>query len=323
MAERFREVLAENLHVIDGILAEQAVDIPSRPFQATCMFITECIVEIEGDNKEKFLEKSWFPDLFQWVLEWYEVRYGEAALRSKERPAAGFVLLFGTPFRLNIPLTITVPGAQADIVELNFLTNIWPNEAVLSWLVGAPNIDRLDSNQRSALEHDISAVGSITRSLCTNLIMADLSKTAQQLSSSIPTHITNCVDGIVSLEGIRRSLSMWELFMAVEKVLKVFLHQRNGVAAKTHSLSELFRASYANGLPLIDPVLIQALPESAEAIQQRYGERNPPTVEEGTVMYRSALAVMELCARSLSRNAMLKDGRFFIRRLPWARDRKP
>jgi len=103
-------------------------------------------------------------------------RYGQAPLRSKDRGAPGLVLLFGTPFKLGVPLgvplTLTEQGALPDTVWVIFPTNVQPGEAVLDWIVGPPNLERLTADERSELEKDICSVAS--RSLDVNLMTADL-----------------------------------------------------------------------------------------------------------------------------------------------------
>lgn len=320
MSSHLREFLAEQLPIIDKILAEQAVGIARRPFHAASMFVSECIVEIEGCSKDDFLEQSWFGDLLLWVHDWYGDRYGQAPLRSKDRVAPGLVLLFGTPFKLSVPLTLTEPGALPDTVWVIFPTNVQPGEAVLDWIVGPPNIERLTSGERLELEKDVCSVASSTRALDVNLMTADLdSAMARQLAASISAHISSGVDGIVSLEGSRLSLSVWELFMAVEKALKVVLHQRVGDAPSTHNLDDLLTQAYSHGLPSIDPLILAALPTASEAIRHRYGEVGAPTANSAVHVYRTALTVVEICACSLTRVVEFRDARFLIRKLPWAR----
>lgn len=318
MPDQFREILAEQLAVIDIMLAEQAIALSMRPFHATCMFITECIVEIEGRSKENFLDQDWFGDIFRWVREWYEDRYGRVPLESKERHAPALIMIYGTPFKLNIPLTITQPGPFPDTIRLIFPTTIHPNENVHAWIAGPPNLDLLGSDQNLELMGELSSIASATRSMCVNLMMAELSPVAQKLSESIPTHFANCVDGIISLERTRLCISIWELFMAVEKAFKVFLHQRVGEAPYTHDINDLFKRAIAHGLLPIDLSVIHSLPGASEAIRQRYGETKPPTVDRAVEMYRNALTVSEVCARSLSRLELLGDGYFLIRKLPRA-----
>ena len=61
----FKEAIKENLPVIDEVLAKLQIGLRDRPFRASILFISKCIVEISGDSKDKFLTKPWFKTLRQ------------------------------------------------------------------------------------------------------------------------------------------------------------------------------------------------------------------------------------------------------------------
>ena len=69
--------LEYQLPIFDELLAEEQMPLHQRPFAATIQFVTYCIVEIEGDDKNNFLEKAWFKSFYQLVSGWYSNRRSE------------------------------------------------------------------------------------------------------------------------------------------------------------------------------------------------------------------------------------------------------
>lgn len=88
--------------MFDEILADSQKPLSQRPFAAALYFVDYCIVDIKGDNKEKFLEKEWFKSIYKIIKQWYRDRYAEAMNLIREESALGIILIYKTPFQLNL-----------------------------------------------------------------------------------------------------------------------------------------------------------------------------------------------------------------------------
>jgi HEPN domain-containing protein len=319
MAREFREVLAEQLETIDRILAQRELAVSQRPLEAAYIFATECMF-VDGEPVKDPFEERWFGDVVKWTQQWYVTRYGARRVQAEEHTVPGLMLIFNTPFKLAIPITVTEPGDLPDITCVMFPTDVLPNERVLDWIVDAPNLAQLGPEATIALEEDVRAVARCTRSLEMNLSTADLEHpVARQMAANVTTHFAKAVDGIVALKDHRMSAAIWELFLAVEMTAKTVLYQISGAAPRTHSLGKLFDRLEAQGVAPRPMHLLNGFPSESDAIRHRYGEGTAPSLAEATGVYRHALQLAERVSQSLRRTLEFSEGRFWIRKLPWAR----
>jgi hypothetical protein len=71
------------------------------------------------------LEKPWFTFFYQQASEWYYRRHGDAVKGKSENHASSVVLIYGTPFEVQIPLS--VDGGWKSATGRWFC---WPDEVL-------------------------------------------------------------------------------------------------------------------------------------------------------------------------------------------------
>jgi len=323
MSQDLKDSLPDYLMEIDLSLAEDGVPLHRRPLDAASIFVLEYIIDIRGGTKNDFLAQPWFASLFKFVQEWYADKYG-AALKSSDPADVGLTVIFGTPFKVKIPLTLTERGETPGTVWLCFPNEVLPGEQVVGWVQDPPNLSRLSTEDMSTLVDEIAWVVAAARTLHIQLMTAELAQeSTKQLAAAIRAHVTRAIDDICSLEGARMSLAMWDLFFAVEKALKVYLIQKTGTPLRSHDLEKLVRRAESSGLSPVDRCHLHAMPSEEEAMQHRYGEIEAPTVEEAAKTYKSALAILVHCADGLERTFGMRNARLLISQAPWTKGRRP
>lgn len=92
---------------------------------ATMNFVEYCTVKTENGSKENMLEKPWFTFFYQQASERYYRRHGDAVKGKSENHAPSVVLIYGTPFEVQIPLS--VDGGWKSATGRWFC---WPDEVL-------------------------------------------------------------------------------------------------------------------------------------------------------------------------------------------------
>lgn len=317
MSRELKEVVAEELEWIDEVLAEQGIAPARRPLHAATIFVSDCIEEIKGGTKDHYWDQPWFSAIYKAVESWYVNRYGKARKGSAASAPAGLVLIFQTPFKVTIPLSYTTVEKEGETAWVHFPDKVNADEQVLDWIVSPPNLDRLRPDERSSLEQAVARIAGDIRSLHIALTTADLGASVRRLAEGILSHLENSVESICSLEPSRLSLALWELHLAAEKSLKVFLYQQTGSVSKIHPIADLCRAAEVAGLTPVDPSVLSVLTDWKDANRHRYGEIDPPSIQQAYEVYEGVVAVAVHCARALQREITLRDARILIRKAPW------
>lgn len=306
------------LPIFDEILAQAKTPLKQRPFFATMDFIEYCIVDIKNESKENMLEKPWFRFFYQQIAEWYSQRYGDAMKGNSEKHALGVVLIYGTPFEVQIPLSVT--DRWESPTERWFC---WPNEVleqenVLDWIVNPPNFERMSMEELSSMKTCVIDVVNSIRTLRINLMTATKEDAAlRKLADGIPSHIEKSGNDILSMSGATISSSVWELHLAMEKALKLLVRQRGKNPGNTHDLANLLdKANSLEGISL-DVALLHDLPSHHDAIRHRYGEAPELAIDRAVMNYRIALTVVTEVTAALSRRFFMKNARFLIKVPPW------
>jgi|GEM_PF-5818207 len=155
MDENFAEILI----LIDELLSRCKVEIQYRPFEATIIFIKEFVLGIEvggkqiEPNREKadFTSEFWFASLYQVIEKWYKNRYGKILSKSPNKQWVGFVVIWGFPFGIKIPLSILSSGKREKTVCLRFPDSLLENENPEEWLLDPPNLSNMKNSERTQL----------------------------------------------------------------------------------------------------------------------------------------------------------------------------
>ena len=150
MKDEFGEYVHAWLPVIDEHLASRQCKVRARPLQAALYFVNNVITEVQGDTMENFSERSWFAILYWHIRQWYEEFYSERLLESSSEHV-GLILLRGTPFQLEFPVTTAELEEEGVSSWMVFAAEVMPYESHNSFFTSPPNTLRqflLDFNQQ-------------------------------------------------------------------------------------------------------------------------------------------------------------------------------
>ena len=305
------------LPIFDQMLAESQKPLSERPLAAALYFVDFCIVEIEGETKNKFLEKKWFRSIYRLIKQWYKARYADALKETTDYVALGVVLIYNTPFQLRIPLSISQEKEGDDKQWFCLPCSVIDGENVLDWIEKKPNIGNMSEEELKDLQKSISDFAANVRSTHVNLMSASLEKSLHKISSTIQAHIDKAVRDILSLDPGRISTSYWEIHLAIEKAVKLIILQNGRDHQNKHSLEKLCRiANNIKGIRL-DCSIFSCFPPDDEAIKQRYGEGSYYTIQEAVVNVAHASEVISRLTNLLKREFIMNNARVLIALPPW------
>jgi hypothetical protein len=320
--ERMREIVREQLSVIDDIMAARNVRLIHRPFEAAVLFVNECIIEIKGDTKEDFLEKRWFADIYEWVEAWYVDRYGSALTKKHEEHEESLVVIFGMPFRVKVPLTICKPDRQGETIWVMFPTSVKDDEELLGWIDAPPNLQNLSIEDVTKLKQDIREVATSIRSIRVNFMTADLeSAQLSRLGGSISSHLRKAVGDILAIQPDHLSMAFWEMHLAIEKTIKLYLRQRGISPPNSHDLLALNVLAEAQGEFHNSRAMLYKLPTAEEAIRCRYGENDDITLDRAIKVYQTTIGLINQFSKALNRTFVFDNAEFLIKAPPWKKPR--
>lgn len=316
----FTEFLDEQLTAIDGILAPASVSIDKRPLRAAIMFVDACMVGI-SEPTETYLGQPWFARLHRMVKDWYELRYGKARFHPDKHLAVGVALVFGSPHKVEIPLTILERLPTPDEAWVHFPTGVRPTEKPLQWLTAPPNLDKLSKAEFLELERSITRLATALRRFHNGLLTAEFEE--ESGGNPLPVllaHLKKAADDICSPEPANRSTAIWEVHLALEKTAKAYLRQRHTQVPRSHDLRHLYGLATSSGLHPLPGGFPPILPGASEAIQHRYGEAGIPRVGYAIEVFGASVEIMAHFAIALHRKYEFADARFHIRVPPWDRE---
>lgn len=316
----FNDLLEMQLPVFDKILADVRMPLSIRPIQAAIYFVEHCIIKINGDNKENYLEKEWFRIIYQLINNWYVERYADAIKKNTDHSATGIVLIHNTPFQLKIPLCVNQEKQGEDCRWICMPISILKNEDVTNWIHNKPNMDKLGEDEKEILIKDISFLAESIRLIHINLKCNYLTSEAFNLAASIPVHLDKAALDIFSLESIRISNSYWETHLALEKSLKILILQNGLKNKKTHNLKELCKIANSIEEINIDVSDLSLFLSDKESIQMRYGGK-VHSIQEAITNYYNAAKVVAAITRQLKRPFDLKNVRLLIKQPNWAKQK--
>jgi len=131
---------------------------------------------------------------------------------NKDNHAPSVVLVYGTPFEVQIPLS--VDGEWKPPTERWFC---WPNEVleqenVLDWIMKPPNFKVMPAEELSAVKADLIGVANSIRSLRVNLLTATKeAEGLRKLADSISSHIYKSANDILRMSA---ALTTGQIFSA-------------------------------------------------------------------------------------------------------------
>ncbi len=306
------------LELIDRDLAAQSEPVHGRPLLASMHFVEHAVVSVEGGTLDDYLTQQWFGSIVRQITEWYRERYGVKALEFPETTSPAVIQIHDTPFEVRIPINPTRPGERPGTSVIHFVSHLLDDEDPIMWIESPPNLDSLGDAQIERLRENLVNICTLTRSIHNGLSGATFGRQSNRaLASSAPIHLERGVKGILSAKAGERSISVWEFHLAVEKLLKLYLLQRDVSPPNTHDLVKLSGLTEKSGMPFIGDKL-KILPSHHDAIRNRYGEISAPRLVDLFEEYHTVLEILSKIVAALERGGLLTDhSKVVIQALPW------
>jgi HEPN domain-containing protein len=317
--EQLKELIEMQLEMVDDWYAEQGISVNQRLLKATILIAGNCISSESTPESTNVVDKPWFPVVFELVEYWYKDRYGEDYFNQDNREfRSGIVTIYNNPFEVRIPLTIFKPEEVGKTVWITFPNEVLDEEEPLDWIQNKPNLNRLNDDQLDCLEKDIIEVSSSIRNIHMGLISADFTEPPNTtLAGSIQTHLSHAATNILQSRTEDLSLSFWECHLAVEKVIKLYLRQKNLSPPNTHDLNKLRRLTEQHIQSGVLDEQFSRLVSDKDAIKYRYGEHEDVTLAHAIGNYRDTLKIVEFFAEALNRKRDLNNLSMLVKILPW------
>lgn len=307
----------EHLPWIDEMLEDLRMPVHKRALSASIVFVQECIVEVRGTTKEELLRSDHFATIVNYAIDWYSEKYGQL-IEAKEGALSGIARYHKQPVRLNIPITTNKVEKVGETAWFTFPDHLQSDESHFSMFDIEINLGSLSEKEIEALKTEVEYVVGLTRRTRISLMTASyISEDSRSMAGSVWAHVETAITYILSQKRENFSLAAWELFFAVEKILKVYISQFPGEKCRGHKLIDLCKQ--ANGLGLqLDDASFAGLPESGEAIKMRYCEMqvDPREVVE---VYLNVLKLVCSIAFQLERKWSIFNASFLIKKASWAR----
>jgi hypothetical protein len=296
MSSILRDSVSHYLTEVDPILAKEEMPLRYRALQSALTYVEDMVQEVRGGTLDAPIGQPWFDAIHYEALRWYHERYGDAMRVDTEGNARGVTLIGGAPIAFSFPLTVARPGSQPLTIRLWFPDNLREDEDPITFIDGDIGLHTFPESAREQLRREIvDTVGQI-RQLNRGLRFAELSSTAQALVSRVMWSLRHAAESISANSAERLGLAVWELNLATELSIKVFLTQRGVKFPKIHDVNELYRLAVAAGLPAVEAGKLNQFPTVPTVIKYRYGEEPSPSLTDVISLYRAVLMVTAHCA---------------------------
>lgn len=314
-----KDAIDENMPFIDEMLQESKVAIFDRFMRAALIFVDLAITYSSFGSKEELLKSEvFFKGIIPLVNDWYWEKYGELAKNPMCEVYSGIVNPYGQPVLVKIPSTTSKIEVPNETAWLTFPDCLQESESLTDMIQTPLILDKLPTSEREALLSEFDEVVSMTRSINLNIMSAsELDAETTNMAQGIWSHFEKAIVDILSFKNQQASIGCWELHLAIEKTLKVYLKQADGKKYFGHNLNTLGDKARIY-IPEIDLSMIKSLPSDKDAIQLRYSEL-VHNVDEVVDYYKKALALVFSITRKLARKYKLNNASFLIKMAPWAR----
>lgn len=299
------EIFDPVLTDINAVLVERGTPLSQRPFDAALLIVRSNIFEFstDGGNTQyvhdgtaAFAKTEWFGSLYKKVDEWYANRYGATLNHMDRKPLAGVILIFGTPFQLEVPYSLCRLGRPGQTVWISFPDHIEDAESVLDWLVNPPNLKTMSPDVLNSTFIGIKNVAGHLRFLHSNLLGVKADKVLGGFIHGITLHLRQAAGLIVGMKDGEIQNCYWELQMTIECSLKALIYQKRVGYSQTHKLNDLCTEANALGMNF-DPKRLAQFPGKNEVINRRYGQGASESVNR---VFSAYLLTLELAKSAVS-----------------------
>lgn len=308
--------LNDFLPQMDEALSRKGTPVHHRPLEAATFFVDYLVLEIKGDTKENYLYKPWFASIFRPIQDWYKRRYGVAHIHPNP-VLAGAVKHHGAFFLVSIPLMVARPQ-EDDSFWLTFAKDVLSGEDPASWISNGPSLSEMRPKDLARLQKEAATMAMRLRDISNNLLTAELHiDSARTMVNSVTRHLDKAAVDMCTQGPEAASLSIWELHMACEKIMKAYLSQEGISYEKKHDLRELNNVAPRTHDWSVVKAALGYFPSETRVMQWRYQEIDAPTVNDLWRFYDAALKVCSIYAARMSRTFTFDNFSVHLRRPPW------
>tara|TARA_R110001583_G_scaffold188527_3_gene350683 strand:- start:190 stop:1152 length:963 start_codon:yes stop_codon:yes gene_type:complete len=314
-----KEAIDEHMPFIDEHLQKLNVPIFDRLMRAAHLFVDLAITDSSYESKEELLKSTAFIEgIIPLFNDWYWGKYGELAKNPTNRIYLGIITPYGHPVLVKIPATTSRVEMPNETAWLTFPDCLSENESIEDMAQTKIDLDKLPAEEMDRLSTEFREVVSMTRKINLNVgTVGGTDKEAANMADGIWGHIEKSIVDILSFQDPQASIGCWELHLAIEKALKVYLKQICGSWVFGHDLKKLSANINSHDVSL-DFSVIQSLPSDKDAIKLRYAEL-VKNVSEAVDYYKKALRLIESVTNKYERKYSINNASLLLKMAPWAK----
>ncbi|NIY80732.1 hypothetical protein HCZ23_14800 [Celeribacter sp. HF31] len=328
--EQSRE-LAENMHhwldLFDRDLGEQEVPLPQRPLQALMMLFRGGAIEVNAgeeriddpQNIGESVEKLWFRVLFDAVEYWYFEHYGAPAMNAHGSAALkGAQMIRAAPFAIDVPANRIVLEEKGELSWMYFEDGLGEGEDAKAWIDNGPDLSKLDSEARKAVDAEANRTAEILRSVEFRRVTfrSDGDHEVQKLIQSTLTYLCKAAERLVSGQRPEIGPAWFDLQMANETALKAVIRSATGKQPHVHSLNDLLNSGQLHGV-VFESSRISDWPKFSDMSDWRYGQGSPPGIAKLYSAYQMSLELVSACMSQI-KPGMGSGFGVLIKYSPWS-----
>lgn len=308
-----------HLPQIDEVLEEFRLPVHRRPYHASILFVQDYVIKVSPVTKEELIFGEHFSIIVNHAIDWYMGKYGQLAETPKKEILSGIARYQNQPVLLNIPFTTSKIEKEGETSWLSYPDHLQPDEPHLDLFNAKIRLESLSETELETLKREVEKVVALSRRTNISLMMASgLNEDVKGMAGSIWAHIEKGIADILSQKKENICVGCWELNLAVEKALKVYIKQfPTEKDPWGHELIELFEQANKLGLTL-DKELLETLPTGKDAINMRYAKLqvDPRMAVEH---YLTALKLVCSITEQLKSEFSIYNASFLIKKSGWAR----
>lgn len=305
---------------LDKAYSKAGLSLIERPLKAASFIVEHVVIEVEGCEKDDFLEAPWFAAFYDCAERWYENRYGDLSENNSADYLPSLVMIFDRWFLIHVPVRFRGEVEEDSTVWVYFPTKVRVEEDPFEWFVSGPNIPKMSKSGAKRASDRLEKVAAISRKINLNLWADFTEKSQSDGASHIKSHLATAAHHFSTNTAHGAQLAIWELHLAIEKSLKLWLNQRGLPVGGTHDLVELNDdITKANKSSILHGKDLLKLPSSTESIKYRYAELRAPSLERQREIYEISLSVVCQITDTLKRKYQFFDAGLKIKQPPWQR----
>lgn len=287
----FFDSLNNWLELFDKKYTIDRVELIKRPFMAVHDFFEHTCTGVTNSSIEKQLKPPYFGYWYNMMYKWFENKYGKALKHSyKKDHIKSFVFINNLPYEIYIPKLYSKKISKKEST-LIFPKVVLEDEDVLSWIPHPPCIK---DDKKLDIIKSIKVKANILRNINMNLMTTKTDNDeCNDMLKSIFSLLEIFVNDIISNRDEIYSDSIWQVSLAVEKILKVKIYKKVGTFKKIHDLEKLLADFYNSyGIETIEE--INHLPKGNSSIDYRYSNKNIKGIEKAERIYLESLKIINL-----------------------------